>query len=60
MSVTLRALLKVAKVAVISGGDWPQFQEQLLANLPEDEGLKHERGPGARTGLADDHALCIA
>jgi HAD superfamily hydrolase (TIGR01484 family) len=40
MAVTLRALLKVAKVAVISGGDWPQFQKQLLANLPEDEGLK--------------------
>ena len=28
------------KVAVISGGDWSQFQKQLLANLPDDERLK--------------------
>lgn len=27
----LNSLLAVAKVAVISGGDWPQFQRQLLA-----------------------------
>jgi len=33
MAVLLRELLTVAKVAVISGGDWPQFQTQLLANL---------------------------
>ena len=30
-------LLALAKVAVISGGDWPQFQKQLLPNLPHDE-----------------------
>ena len=27
-------LLGVCRVAVISGGAWPQFQTQLLANLP--------------------------
>lgn len=27
-------LLTVAKVAIISGGDWPQFQKQVLAHLP--------------------------
>lgn len=34
MSVRLAALLKVAKVAIISGGDWPQFDKQVLAHLP--------------------------
>jgi phosphomannomutase len=33
----LHDLLGVAKVAVISGGAWPQFEKQLLANLPHDE-----------------------
>ena len=32
-------LLGAAKVAVISGGDWPQFEKQLLSNLPPDERL---------------------
>ncbi len=36
----LAELLQVAQVSVISGGDWPQFQAQLLANLPADERLK--------------------
>ncbi|HEX20531.1 MAG TPA: HAD-IIB family hydrolase, partial [Acidiferrobacteraceae bacterium] len=27
------------KVAIISGGNWPQFEKQLLANLPHDESL---------------------
>ncbi len=39
MSGLLYDLLGVTKVAVISGGDWPQFQKQLLANLPADERL---------------------
>jgi len=39
MSVLLHDLLGVANVAVISGGDWPQFQKQLLSNLPHDERL---------------------
>lgn len=34
MSVLLQDLLKQVKVAVISGGDWPQFEKQLLANFP--------------------------
>ncbi len=37
MVALLTALLAIAKVAVISGGDWPQFQLQVLANLPRDE-----------------------
>jgi len=32
----LHDLLGVAKVAVISGGGWPQFEKQLLFNLPYD------------------------
>ena len=36
MSELLHNLLAIVKVAVISGGDWPQFEKQLLANLPDD------------------------
>ena len=36
MSGLLSRLLQVAIVAVISGGDWPQFEQQLVANLPRD------------------------
>ena len=32
MSALLHRLLEIAKVAVISGGDWPQFEKQLLAS----------------------------
>ncbi len=39
MSTLLRDLLGVVKVAVISGGDWPQFEEQVLSHLPRDCGL---------------------
>src|ERR1700674_3177451 len=39
MSALLHDLLAVVKVAVISGGDWPQFEKQLLSNLPLDERL---------------------
>jgi phosphomannomutase len=35
----LHDLLGIVKVAVISGGDWPQFEEQVLAHLPHDESL---------------------
>ena len=38
-SALLHDLLGVVKVAVISGGDWPQFEQQLLADLPRDERL---------------------
>jgi HAD superfamily hydrolase (TIGR01484 family) len=39
MAALLHALLGVIKVAVISGGGWPQFEKQLLSNLPHDECL---------------------
>jgi hypothetical protein len=41
MSSLLCELLSVVKVAVISGGNWSQFENQLLANLPHDERLKN-------------------
>jgi phosphomannomutase len=40
MATLLGTLLRIVKVAVISGGDWPQFENQVLANLPHDERLK--------------------
>ena len=40
-SILLRDLLSVVKVAVISGGDWPQFEEQVLSHLPHDQGLEN-------------------
>ena len=39
MSALLHALLGIVKVAVISGGDWPQFEKQLISNLPQDQRL---------------------
>jgi HAD superfamily hydrolase (TIGR01484 family) len=39
MSALLHDLLGSVKVAVISGGGWPQFEKQLLSNLPHDERL---------------------
>lgn len=41
MANLLSDLLGIVKVAVISGGDGPQFQKQLLANLPHDKHLKN-------------------
>lgn len=41
MAKLLSALLGLVKVAVISGGNWPQFEKQLLSNLPHDEHLKN-------------------
>ena len=41
MAALLRDLLGIVRVAVISGGNWPQFEKQLLANLPHDERLKN-------------------
>ncbi len=35
MAALLASLLDIVKVAVISGGAWPQFETQLLANLPD-------------------------
>jgi phosphomannomutase len=39
MAALLGQLLGIIKVAVISGGDWPQFEKQLLSNLPHDGSL---------------------
>jgi len=39
MSALLHDLLSTVQVAVISGGDWPQFEKQLIPNLPQDERL---------------------
>jgi phosphomannomutase len=39
MSALLHQLLGMVKVAVISGGNWPQFEKQLLSNLPAGERL---------------------
>ena len=41
MAARLTALLTVAKVAIISGGDWPQFEKQVLANLPKEANLNN-------------------
>lgn len=39
MAQLVISLLKVAQVAIISGGDWPQFQKQVLSHLPENQAL---------------------
>jgi hypothetical protein len=41
MSLLLAGLLGVAKVAVISGGDWPQFEKQLVSNLPQGQRMEN-------------------
>ena len=41
MAALLGSLMAIVKVAVISGGNWPQFETQLLSNLPNDERLKN-------------------
>ena len=38
-SILLHDLLDIIKVAVISGGDWPQFEKQVLSHLPHEERL---------------------
>ncbi|HEY0245633.1 MAG TPA: HAD-IIB family hydrolase [Mucilaginibacter sp.] len=41
MVTVLDALLDVAKVAIISGGDWPQFEKQVLDKLKNTKNLKN-------------------
>lgn len=41
MAMLLASLLVIVKVAIISGGNWPQFEKQILSNLPHDEYLKN-------------------
>jgi hypothetical protein len=40
MAERLESLLTVADVAVISGGDWPQFEKQVISCLPQGADLK--------------------
>jgi phosphomannomutase len=40
MSARLSDLLGVVRVALISGGNWPQFDKQVLSRLPNDDRLK--------------------
>src|SRR5271154_1231416 len=40
MAALLGQLLRVVKVAIISGGAWPQFEEHVLSNLPSGDILK--------------------
>jgi phosphomannomutase len=39
MAQLLSNLLEIVKVSIISGGDWPQFETQVLSNLPHDARL---------------------
>jgi phosphomannomutase len=39
MADHLSQLLSMAQVAIISGGDWPQFEKQVLAHLPKNQSL---------------------
>lgn len=41
MAKLLNHLLSVSKVAIISGGDWPQFVQQVLDHLPRKTVLKN-------------------
>ena len=40
MSGLLFNLLAIVKVAIISGGDWPQFEKQVVSKLPNDGRLR--------------------
>jgi HAD superfamily hydrolase (TIGR01484 family) len=40
MATLLSGLLAVVKVAIISGGNWPQFDRQVLSHLAQDPHLK--------------------
>ena len=41
MAALITKLLVILKVAVISGGNWPQFQKQVLSHLVSDEHLQN-------------------
>jgi phosphomannomutase len=40
MTQLLTTLIGVVRVAIISGGDFPQFETQVLAHLPQDDRMK--------------------
>jgi len=39
MATLFHNLMKVARVAIISGGAWPQFEKQVIAHLPAESDL---------------------
>jgi len=41
MTVLFSRLIDTVKVAIISGGDWPQFEKQVLSNLTKEKHLKN-------------------
>jgi HAD superfamily hydrolase (TIGR01484 family) len=41
MASLLESLLGIVKVAIISGGAWPQFEQQMLSQLSHGDGLKN-------------------
>jgi hypothetical protein len=41
MSRLLHDLLGIVRVAIISGGDWPQFHKQVVSHLPQDGSLEN-------------------
>ena len=41
MAEIIVKLLGIVKMAIISGGDWPQFEKQVLAKLPNKKRLKN-------------------
>ena len=41
MAAMIDKLLPIVKVAIISGGEWEQFQKQVLAHLAGDERMKN-------------------
>lgn len=68
MADLLTGLLRVADVAVISGGDWPQFEQQVIGRMPKGAAFsrlwimpttgaklyRHEAGGGWQPVYADD------
>jgi phosphomannomutase len=41
MATIFSRLIDTVKVAIISGGDWPQFEKQVLSNLAKEKHLKN-------------------
>jgi phosphomannomutase len=41
MAVLFSRLMDTVKVAIISGGDWPQFEKQVLVHLDQEKRLKN-------------------
>jgi len=41
MAKLFSKLIDTLKVSIISGGDWPQFEKQVLSNLTKEKHLKN-------------------